>query len=136
MCRSTALTAFFVVACLGARLLMGEAAETRGESARHANCCAPMPCCPDNYCKKPMPCIPCPKWCGSPDDYCKKPMPCIPCPNWCGCPDNYCKKPMPNLCLPRNWQFYRCPPCESPYYAQQKPPAEAKPAPKPLAEGK
>jgi len=142
MRRSTLLAAAIALTCLGTHLFEGTAAERRGESARHANCCATSCCCPDNYCKKPMPCIACPNWCGCPDDYCKKPMPCIACPSSCGCPDDYCKKPFPNLCLTRDWQFFRCPPCEgqyaagakaSPQAAQPKPtPAPPKPQPKPL----
>ena len=139
MPRTIILAAVFALTCLGARAFAEDSSDKPAESARHADCCPTAPCCPDNYCKKPMPCIPCPNWCGTPDNYCKKPMPCVPCPNWCGCPDNYCKKPCPNFCLTRIWQFYRCPPCDGELAANPKPPAASKPAPsppKPLPQGK
>jgi hypothetical protein len=140
MHRSTNLAAVLALTCLGAHVLAEDAFEKRGEGARHADCCATAPCCPDNYCKKPLPCIPCPNWCGTADNYCKKPLPCVPCPDRCGCPDNYCKKPLPNLCLTRLWQFYRCPPCECERPADAKPPVVSKPPtpsqPKPLPQVK
>jgi hypothetical protein len=53
----------------------------------------PCPCCPDNYCGKPMPII-CPVTCFGPNDYCGKPMPCMAPYYGFGC-DDYCPKPMP-----------------------------------------
>ncbi len=41
------------------------------------SCC---PCCPDDYCPKKLPCVPCPlKYCGR-DDYCPKACPIYPPP--------------------------------------------------------
>jgi hypothetical protein len=57
-----------------------------------------MLCCPDNYCRKPCPCVAHPQgWC--PDDYRCKPLPC-PCHPIGWYPDDYCRKPMPSLCWP------------------------------------
>lgn len=61
-------------------------------------CAAPCRC--DDYCRKPMPCLPCLSFCGTVDDYCRKPMPCLPCLSFCGTVDDYCRKPMPDLCCP------------------------------------
>jgi len=73
--------------------------------------CAAQPCwCPDDYCPKPQPCVPCPNYCVCPDTYCPKPQPCVPCPNYCVYPDTYCPKPAPNLCIPLNREFQRCVP--------------------------
>ena len=65
-----------------------------------------MLCCPDDYCRKPFPCVTCPSgWC--PDDYCRKSFPCLCRPvGWC--PDDYCGKPMPSLCWPPLPATYRC----------------------------
>jgi hypothetical protein len=70
-----------------------------------------MLCCPDDYCRKPMPCVPCPcnTWC--PDDYCRKPMPCVPCLNTTWCADDYCRKPMPCVCYPASPVKYSCGSC-------------------------
>lgn len=96
---------------LVARSVAGE--PCAGSLGRELQCtrCATVPCCcPDDYCRKPMPCAPCLRmsWCA--DDYCPKPMPCIPCLRFCWCPDDYCRKPMPRLCWPVAGQFYRCAP--------------------------
>ena len=40
--------------------------------------------CPDDYCRKPFPCIPCLRPCCECDDYCRKPMPCVRCLPRCG----------------------------------------------------
>ena len=105
MPRSISLAAILTL-WLGAASLAGEPADT----ARPCPGCAAAPCCcPDDYCRKPFPCIPCPPARGCVDDYCKKPSPCIPCPPARGCVDDYCKKPFPDLCRPLNRQFFRCP---------------------------
>lgn len=67
-------------------------------------------CCPDDYCRKPPPCLSpefCPKGC---DDYCRKPPPCLS-PEFCprGC-DDYCRKPPP--CLPCDLPWMKCHPAE------------------------
>ena len=55
-------------------------------------CCT----CPDDYCPKPLPCVPCaPRGCC--DDYCAKPLPCVPCALR-GCCDDYCPKPCAFTC--------------------------------------
>ena len=79
-----------------------------------AKCCCDTPpfCCPNDYCRKPLPCPPCPAQLGCCDTYCRKPLPCPPCPVQLGCCDTYCPKPYPDLCRPRDWQYYRCPPAE------------------------
>ena len=53
----------------------------------------PCPCCPDDYCCKPAPCV-APFCCCGPNDYCCKPLPCVAPFCCCGC-DDYCAKPMP-----------------------------------------
>jgi hypothetical protein len=70
--------------------------------------CPPQCGCPDDYCKKPVPCIPCLPRCGGPDDYCKKPWPFVPCLPRCGGPDDYCKKPLPYLLCPGWSPFLNC----------------------------
>ncbi|MHB1036187.1 MAG: hypothetical protein ACYC35_15960 [Pirellulales bacterium] len=75
--------------------------------------CAAIPCwCPDDYCPKPLPCVPCLKRSCLPDDYCPKPLPCVPCRAASTCVDDYCPKPLPVLCWPLSRQFLRCPPPE------------------------
>ena len=67
------------------------------------SCCV----CPDDYCPKPLPCVPCaPR--GKCDNYCRKPLPCAPCVGgYCG-PDDYCPKPC-NFYLPPCWPaWYTC----------------------------
>jgi hypothetical protein len=72
--------------------------------------CPSVGCCPDDYCRKPMPCIcPVPR-CGSCDDYCRKPMPCLcPVPR-CGSCDDYCHKPLPCLLCPPLTPYLQCGP--------------------------
>ena len=67
--------------------------------------------CPDDYCRKPLPCAPCPQTGCCPDDYCRKPLPCVPCPQACCGPDDYCRKPLPSLCRPPLPVKYSCGPC-------------------------
>jgi hypothetical protein len=64
-------------------------------------------CCPDDYCPKPLPCVPCLSCCRTCDDYCRKPMPCVPCLPCCRTCDDYCRKPLPCLCWPCN-PGYKC----------------------------
>lgn len=63
-------------------------------------CCQPICCCPDDYCRKSIPCVPCLRgpWCC--DDYCHKSLPCLPCTPLGRCCDDYCEKPCP-ACPPR-----------------------------------
>jgi hypothetical protein len=69
--------------------------------------------CPDDYCRKPYPCVWQMHWCG-PDDYCRKPFPCIWQMHWCG-PDDYCRKPCPPACRPLDTSYYTCGcPCQDP----------------------
>jgi hypothetical protein len=50
--------------------------------------------CPDDYCSKPLPPIPCVACRSLPNDYCAKPLPIV-CPVKCfGCND-YCPKCLP-----------------------------------------
>jgi hypothetical protein len=97
-------------------VVAGARAVLAGEGCLRCKCVDPcrgslMLCCPDDYCRKPMPCVPCPPPCCCPDDYCRKPMPCVPClpPNCC--PDDYCRKPMPCLCWPASPVKYSCGSC-------------------------
>jgi hypothetical protein len=57
-------------------------------------CCETYRCrtCPDNYCPKPQPCVPCAPL-GCCNDYCPKPLPCLPCPLCYCAPNDYCPKP-------------------------------------------
>jgi hypothetical protein len=77
----------------------------------------PCPCCPDDYCPKPMPLVPCPVHCAGPDDYCYKPLPST-CPVKCGGPDDYCRKPLPMPPSPCSPPWYTCgpaPTCAPPH---------------------
>ncbi|MDZ7617351.1 MAG: hypothetical protein U1E05_10115 [Patescibacteria group bacterium] len=102
--------------CLGTgQLMVGQlgAGGQLGTGGSELECtrCAALPCCcPDDYCRKPEPSVPCVRtsWCA--DDYCAKPMPCIPCVGVPKCTDDYCPKPFPSFCWPVLRQFYRCPP--------------------------
>jgi hypothetical protein len=97
----------------GSDLLAGDrAVPPLGAELRCARCMTVPCCCPDNYCRKPPPCIPCPVLGRCPDNYCPKPLPgvCGPAPGGCAVP--YCRKPLPKLCWDVDRQFYRCPPPE------------------------
>jgi hypothetical protein len=89
-----------------------------GDTCQNRKCVSPcsrsglMLCCPDDYCRKPMPCVPCPRGC-CPDTYCPKPIPSVPCPNACWYPDDYCRKPIPCLSWPPSPIRYSCGPCPS-----------------------
>jgi len=48
--------------------------------------------CPDDYCPKPLPCVPCAPL-GRCDCYAPKPLPCPPCALRYCAPDDYCPKP-------------------------------------------
>jgi hypothetical protein len=111
MSRSIRYLGVLCLLCLGQHSVA--APPYLGSLGRELQCtrCAVFPCCcPDDYCRKPMPCIPCVRLQGCCDDYCPKPEPCAP--RFCTprCPDDYCPKPLPQLCWPVNKQFYRCPP--------------------------
>jgi hypothetical protein len=109
--RSASFLAILVFLGLGRAAWAGEACDkSLGDTLRCTRCAAMPCCCPDDYCRKPLPCIPCPVPTGCVDDYCCKPLPCIPCPVPTGCVDDYCRKPLPHFCWPVNCQFYRCPP--------------------------
>jgi len=58
-----------------------------------------MLCCPDDYCSKRLPCVPCARMTCCCGDNCGKPFPRICCVTCCG-PDDYCPKPLPCLCWP------------------------------------
>ena len=88
----------------------------KSTSQRHHDCdCHPersavTSCCPDDYCAKPLPQIPCAKKYTCPDDYCPKILPqlCLPCKKVC--PDDYCPKILPPLRLPFCTPAHKCPP--------------------------
>jgi hypothetical protein len=68
--------------------------------------------CPDDYCKKTLPCVQCPEK-GCVDDYCKKTLPCVQCPEK-GCVDDYCKKTCPLFLWDTCTPGYTCGPgCQS-----------------------
>jgi hypothetical protein len=108
LARTWELGLALVIVVLGARLAFAGGACPCRRCACPATVGATTLCCPDDYCRKPMPCVPCPP-CGSCcNDYCRKPMPCVPCPQGCWCPDDYCRKPMPCLCWPPSPVKYTC----------------------------
>ena len=76
----------------------------------------PCPCCPNDYCPKKLPPVPCRVKCCCPDDYCPKRLP-IPCPlKYCG-PDDYCCKPCPPVPLPCAPPWFTCGPATVLWYA-------------------
>lgn len=94
---SMALAAVLVLALHGS-LLAGEPCSVMGR-ALHFNkgpcCCWPRPClCPDDYCRKPLPCLRLPCIARTCDDYHCKPLPSEPCVPCLQC-DTYCRKPFP-----------------------------------------
>ena len=64
-------------------------------------------CCPDDYIRKPSPCVS-PVFSFCPDTYCPKPCPVLPCPKMSCCSDDYCPKPPPSPCRPMTnaWHKY------------------------------
>ena len=68
----------------------------------HVRC----PGCPDDYCAKKLPPVPCPFGVAGPDDYCAKPLPWVAPFKYCGV-DDYCQKPLPTVvpCYP---PWYTC----------------------------
>lgn len=99
-----------LVAIIGIVNLRAAIAGDARSGCKCARACvgAPMPCCPDDYCGKPLPCVPCWTGCCCPDDYCRKPLP-NPClPLACCCPDDYCRKPLPKLSCHPLPACYRC----------------------------
>src|SRR5271168_897950 len=87
-----------------------------------APACCPsglMLCCPDDYCRKPVPCVPCPLF-GCCPNYCRKPIPCVPCPRLGGC-SAYCRKPIPCLCWPPLPAIYSCGECKCKQHCEESP---------------
>jgi hypothetical protein len=113
MIRATLFLVAIAALSFGGSLSAGEpCAKSLGQELKCMRCMS-MPCrCCDDYCRKPMPCIPCVRLGTCPDNYCRKPMPCVTCPARSCCPNNYCRKPLPNLCWPVDHGTYRCPPPE------------------------
>jgi hypothetical protein len=69
---------------------------------RQRQCCS----CPDDYCGKALPCVPCaPRGCC--DDYCGKALPCVPCAPR-GCCDDYQPKCGPIWTAVGDGPCYRC----------------------------
>lgn len=77
--------------------------------------CPPVGCCPDDYCKKVSPLIPCLPRCGSCDDYCRKSMPCLTDVGRCGTCDDYCRKGLPCLLCPPWSPYLQCGPPDCHY---------------------
>ena len=84
--------------------------EQRAVSSSYCDRCsrAPICCCPDDYCRKPLPCVECVPNCGCCDDYCRKPLPGV-CPVPCGFLYCYDAKPLPCVFGPRCDQSCMCP---------------------------
>ena len=77
------------------------------------------PRCPDDYCSKPMPPIPCAVHCFGPDDYCPKKLPIV-CFVKCFGVNDYCPKACPvvqPLCCPASYSCGR-PQCDCPKSAR------------------
>jgi len=74
--------------------------------------CPPTGCCPDDYCRKPLPIVPL-VHCGGHDDYCRKPLPTVPLVH-CGGHDDYCRKPLPTLLCPPLSPYLQCGPPNGP----------------------
>lgn len=67
----------------------------------HSKCwpdCVGKFCC-DDYCAKPLPCLPVGKMGFACDDYCRQPLPCPPFGKTGFCCDDYCRKPQPPPCF-------------------------------------
>jgi len=95
------LSAIVGLSCLGGSVIAGEHAGRSIDRQLQCTLCATIPCCcPDSYCLKPIPCLPCLKLSVAADCYGRKPLPCIPCVTAKRCPDDYCRKPLPDLCCP------------------------------------
>jgi hypothetical protein len=99
--------------CLGQSYAGDVCPGSLGRTLKCTRCAAIPCCCPNDYCRKPFPCVPCPDLSKTADGYCRKPMPCIPCFCMSCCPDDYCPKPFPQFCWPVNHQYYRCGPCNN-----------------------
>jgi len=79
-----------------------------GSAANPINC-QPV-WCPNNYSRKPMPWINCPRSDTHCEDYCRKPMPFINCLHSDSSCNDYQKKPYPRFCWPPNPAAYICGP--------------------------
>lgn len=67
--------------------------------------------CPDDYCPKRLPAVPCvPKGCV--DEYCRKSLPCVPV-NQKGCVDDYCPKACPIILWRCSNAPYTCGPAQN-----------------------
>lgn len=67
---------------------------------RRVGCDPIRRCCPDDYCRKPLPDLCFPRIGCCSNDYGRKPLPCTPRPILSCCPDDYCRKSPPRLCQP------------------------------------
>ena len=115
MTRSTCFFTAALVLWIGGQVVaQGPSASVPQNGPRPTGCAAAPCCCPDDYCRKPLPCVPCGPLRWLCDDYCRKSLPCVPCQCLGVCPDDYCRKPCPDLCRPLDRQFYRCPPPDCP----------------------
>ena len=85
----------------------GEQMARRGSNGHVKGHCPE--CCPDDYVRKPAPCV-CGVACCCEDTYCPKPCLVLPSPAKCCCPDDYCPKPHPALCRPMSHAWYKCVP--------------------------
>lgn len=74
-------------------------------------CLKPYCACPNDYCKKPLPCVG-PVQTGCCNDYCKKPLPGA-CAVQLGCCNDYCKKSLPACPSIGSGWWYTCGPCQT-----------------------
>jgi len=80
-------------------------------------CCANHPAknytharfgCPNDYCRKPVPCVAFQCHSASCDNYCRKPVPCTQSPRFCVTNNDYCRKPFTQPCKPSRFDFLKC----------------------------
>lgn len=86
----------------------------------HGETCPSVGCCRDDYERKCLTIEPAPR-CGGPDDYCRKPIPCIGDIVRVGCPYDYCRKPLPSLLCPPWSPFLSCGPLLNPCAPKARP---------------
>ena len=100
---------FLLLACAQGSYAMDLCCGSLGQDLNCTQKVAVPLSCPNDYCRKPAPCVPCPVQtkCAC---YCRKPAPCPPCCCPLCCCDCYCRKPLPQCCWPVCCQYYKCPP--------------------------
>ena len=74
--------------------------------------CSCNRCCPDDYFRKPLPCIESFRRYESCDDYCRKTAPVIQRFPYCGTADDYCRKPFTLPCRLPRFDLLKCVPLD------------------------